>query len=122
MVTTVEERIESTTGTFYRDDRRLHFSGDVHMEMDTLGVRSEQVVYLPEDRVLVFPVAATVTHPSGGVSGDRGRWTRRLHQRRDLRGRRHGLQCDPDRDRRSWCVWWIWPRRIGVGTGRPAPV
>lgn len=75
VVTTVEERIESTTGTFYRDDRRLHFSGEVHMEMDTLDVRSEQVVYLPEDRVLVFPVAATVTHPSGGVSGDRGRWS-----------------------------------------------
>ena len=45
------------------------------MEMDTLDVRSEQVVYLPEDRVLVFPVEATVTHPSGGVSGDRGRWS-----------------------------------------------
>ena len=77
VVTTVEERIESTTGTFYRDDRRLHFSGDVHMEMDTLDVRSEQVIYLPRTGSGVS--GGGDRDPSfGGVSGDRagGRWSR----------------------------------------------
>ena len=75
VVTTSTERIESASGTFFRDERKLRFERDVHMVMDTLEVRSEQVVYLPDDRVLQFPMAAEVRHPQGGVSGSRGRWS-----------------------------------------------
>ena len=75
VVTTSTEQIESASGTFFRDEHKLRYEGAVRKTMDTVEGRSEQVMSLPDARVLHFPMKAEVRHPQGGVSGSRGHWS-----------------------------------------------
>ncbi len=74
VVTTEKERIESGGGWYERDSGRMDFTGGVEMTVDTLRVNAARIGYHPRKRRLVFPVAAEVSHPSGGVTCHRGEW------------------------------------------------
>ena len=73
-VTTAQEKIDSWSGFFERETRRLRFAGDVNLSLDSLIVRAQQLAYWPEQRRLDLPVSAEIEYPSGGVQCAGGQW------------------------------------------------